>query len=196
MSTTDRQATLTIALTGIYQAIRAAGVSDAHFDALAERVELFYDLDELEEFVSMVTIRVEDGRTAYSAAMEAAAMLVDDGLFEAARAHGGGWDALYGAPEAEDPIYADYYHGVAHALLAGDGLRLCTTIGHETPDLDVAEALVAVAVTPDQAMGLVSVTVIPRSTMVHQAFGSLPEGVVEGVTTLVLDWEEQVYIRH
>lgn len=87
--------------------------------------------------------------------------------------------------------YADYYVGTAAELYPGDGFRL-TTERRPIP-VELVRPLVAVSI--DDAFGLVAVDLIDRSSMVHEALGNLPPGVAEVVTTVVLDADEPVLIR-
>jgi len=88
--------------------------------------------------------------------------------------------------------YADYFWGVAAELAEGDGFRLTPADGRNVP-IDLDRPLVAVRV--EQLGDLVSVTLIDRSSMVHEALGNLPDGVAEVADAVVFSADERVLIR-
>lgn len=219
MSTTA----LTSALTAIYAAILhedglTSDLADRVVAEVAERVALMYDLAEVAEFVAEVDRLVNQGGYVIDvAAVKAARAMVSDWHVDVARE--GGRRRLY--PEFPtspiedvrrrpnlndlDPtdrrssvrrthhVFADYFYGTAAELAAGDGFRLLDLRGHDLT-VDLERPLVVVAV--ETMVDLVAVSVIDRSSMVHEAMGNLPDGVAETVATLVFSDEEEVLIRY
>lgn len=86
------------------------------------------------------------------------------------------------------PVRPDYFYGTAGELWEGDGFRLIA------PSADLDRPLVAARV--DAFEGLVSISLIDRSSMVNEALGNLPSGVAEVVETIVLNESDQVLIRY
>jgi hypothetical protein len=189
MGTTNFAADLTLALMGIYRAIHNSsglGARDAErAQALVgERVDLFYDIHEMEEFIARTRVLVAEGAAPDVAALRAASEIVDDGLLAIARHRGGGWDALYG-PETDptiDPDRPDYRWTTAEMIAEGDGLYDPTN-----------GSIVASCVT--RVGDLIGVTYIDRGSMVHEAMGNLPDGVAETVGSMVLHATDRVRVR-
>jgi hypothetical protein len=91
--------------------------------------------------------------------------------------------------------YADYYYATAGEVFEHDGVRLLPDPSRgRTVPIDLCVPLV---VTATERLGdLVSLTVIDRGSMVHEALGNLPEGVVDTVETLVFEADEKILLRY
>ena len=213
MSTTDPVS----ALTTIYSTIlHRSGLNRGHADRVvaevAERVELLFDMAEVEDFIVAVLDRHAQGGYALDvAAVQVARDMVPDVLVETARQ--GGREAVYPGhpapiddprPAAEGdrrsaartchPIYADYFFGVAAELDEGDGIRVLNH-RHAATTADLDRPLVVTRVETLDDLELIAVTVMDRSSMVHEAMGNLPDAVAEFVDTLVFATGDRVLIR-
>jgi hypothetical protein len=88
--------------------------------------------------------------------------------------------------------YADYFTATAGEVIEGDGVRLVPIPARGVP-IDLAIPLVVIAAS--NLDGLVSLTLIDRSSMVDSALGYLPEGVAMENTTMVFDATDPILIR-